>query len=295
MNPRGIQRSEKPQTQPSMISAAQESDITRRCEYYKLDFQRRRTHHFDPKKVMKTFASFLNVSSLFLGVTTISVWLFISFPSTNALPTAAPRSQSHHTSSSLRMTSPSYDLVVIGGGSAGLTAAKFASRTLKKRCLLIERERLGGDCTWTGCVPSKSLLASAKAAQLVRKQAVQSSMNWIQIQQRFRDIQQEIYEKDDSPQALAKLGIETLEGTATLLSAHSVKVESSNTNTVQIIEAKEGIIVCTGAKPKLAAERFPGLDTVPFVTYEEVWDLKELPKRLTVIGGGPVSSSGLVY
>jgi pyruvate/2-oxoglutarate dehydrogenase complex dihydrolipoamide dehydrogenase (E3) component len=120
-------------------------------------------------------------------------------------------------------------------------------------------------------------------------------MNWIQIQQRFRDIQQEIYEKDDSPQALAKLGIETLEGTATLLSAHSVKVESSNTNTVQIIEAKEGIIVCTGAKPKLAAERFPGLDTVPFVTYEEVWDLKELPKRLTVIGGGPVSSSGLVY
>ncbi len=186
----------------------------------------------------------------------------------------------------------SYDLIVVGGGSAGLTAAKFASHTLKKKTLLIEGQALGGDCTWTGCVPSKSLLASAKAAQLVRKLAIDSSpVDWNQIQQRYRSIQQEIYEKDDSPQALAKKQIDTLEGRATLLSSRTVSVQGKDHSTKEY-HATQGIVLCTGATPKPADSIIPGLETVDYITYEQVWDLKELPKRLTVIGGGPVRRRG---
>ena len=193
------------------------------------------------------------------------------------------------------MASKSYDLVVIGGGSAGLTAAKFASQTLKKSCLLIEGQALGGDCTWTGCVPSKSLLASAKAAQLVRQQLTSSSeagttttIDWPQVQQRYRQIQQEIYDKDDSPEALAKLNIETMVGRATLTSSRTISVQGKADSKDTTVQAKQGIILCTGATPKPAATIIPGLDTVNYMTYEDVWDMKELPKRLTVVGGGPV-------
>jgi pyruvate/2-oxoglutarate dehydrogenase complex dihydrolipoamide dehydrogenase (E3) component len=169
----------------------------------------------------------------------------------------------------------SYDLVVIGGGAAG-------------------------DCTWTGCVPSKSLLASAKAAHLLRTQTIRSGRSssssmedeWKHIQQRFRNIQQEIYEKDDSPEALStKWGVETMEGSASVLSSHSVQVSSrsSTSQPTTTIQAKEGIIICTGAKATPPEHLVPGLETVDFVTYEDIWNLTELPTRLTVVGGGPVS------
>mmetsp|Transcript_57795 Transcript_57795/g.62433 ORF Transcript_57795/g.62433 Transcript_57795/m.62433 type:complete len:392 (-) Transcript_57795:258-1433(-) len=82
-------------------------------------------------------------------------------------------------SSSLSSSSSlfSYDMIVVGGGAAGLTAAKFASGTLKRSVLIVEEERLGGDCTWAGCVPSKSLLASAKAAKMARNYAIQNYGN----------------------------------------------------------------------------------------------------------------------
>jgi pyruvate/2-oxoglutarate dehydrogenase complex dihydrolipoamide dehydrogenase (E3) component len=200
-----------------------------------------------------------------------------------------------------KLQSKQFDLIVIGGGSAGLTAAKFAAQTLKKSCLLIEGAALGGDCTWTGCVPSKSLLASAKAAQIVRNHMITTSSSststsakWTDIQQRFRDIQQEIYEKDDSPQVLAKLNIQTQIGMATLTSARTVSVQGGNKDTTEtpppvLFEATQGIVLCTGATPKPANTLIPGLDSsIHYITYEDVWNLKELPKRLTVIGGGPV-------
>lgn len=200
-----------------------------------------------------------------------------------------------------------YDLIVIGGGSAGLTAAKFCGSTLQKSCLLIEQNaQLGGDCTWSGCVPSKSLLASAKAAQLIRSTSTTTSStttSWPQVQRRFQKIQQEIYEKDDSPEVLAKMGVETLTGRATLLSSHTVQVETMDveggrTGTSIMIQANQGVILCTGASPKPAEQVIPGLDTVNYVTYEGVWFLQDLPKRLTVVGGGPVrflSSSRIIF
>lgn len=229
------------------------------------------------------------------------------------------------TSTPTKSSSSSFDLIVVGGGSAGLTAAKFASQTLKKSCLLIEGQALGGDCTWTGCVPSKSLLASAKAAQIVRQYMTSSSSsspsNWSEIQQRFQTIQQEIYEKDDSPEALAKMNIQTVEGMATLTSSRTVSVSVQQQQQQQpgkdppvmslLFEATQGIVLCTGATPKNAKSLIPGLqlqldgddnddnnqniNNVEYITYEEVWKLKELPKRLTVVGGGPVRLRCLMW
>jgi pyruvate/2-oxoglutarate dehydrogenase complex dihydrolipoamide dehydrogenase (E3) component len=188
-----------------------------------------------------------------------------------------------------------YDLVIVGGGSAGLTAAKLAGGTMKKSVVIIEQDKLGGDCTWTGCIPSKSLLASAKAAHLARKQAISGNgppVNFAAIQQRYRTNMQEIYEEDDSPQALAKFNVETISGKALLISQTSVQVTSNEKEFV--VSAKEGIVLCTGASPR-APTNIPGLQDVDYITYEQVWNLKELPKRLTVVGGGPVRTKYCTY
>jgi pyruvate/2-oxoglutarate dehydrogenase complex dihydrolipoamide dehydrogenase (E3) component len=206
----------------------------------------------------------------------------------------------------------SYDMVVIGGGSAGLTAAKFASGTLKKSVLIVEQERLGGDCTWTGCVPSKSLLSKAKASKMARNYAIQqhsassgnkssndneiseahrnqSRANFGKVQEYFRRVQEEIYEEDDSPRALEKFGIETIEGQkARLVSPTTLSFEKGSTTTT--VEAKDGILLCTGAKPNRPTS-IPGLSSIDYLTYEEIWTRDfggSLPQKWTVVGGGPI-------
>lgn len=151
----------------------------------------------------------------------------------------------------------------------------------------------------SGCVPSKSLLASAKAAQMARKFAIQTNskiplVDFAQVQAYFRTNQNDIYERDDSPAAMAKFGVETLSGLATLTSPTTLEVLSIKTDqqpaaattTTTTIHAKEGIILCTGATAKTVD--IPGLDDVEIVTYEDIWSLESLPKRLTVVGGGPI-------
>ncbi len=204
----------------------------------------------------------------------------------------------------------SYDMVVVGGGSAGLTAAKFASGTLKKSVLIVDEERLGGDCTWTGCVPSKSLLSQAKASKMARNYAIQqhlannnsgsdesvdeslsskSRANFSKVQEYFRTVQESIYEEDDSPRALEKFGIETIEGQkARLVSPTKLSFNKGSTTTT--VEATEGILLCTGAKPNRPTF-IPGLSDIDYLTYEEIWtrDFGDaLPQKWTIIGGGPI-------
>jgi pyruvate/2-oxoglutarate dehydrogenase complex dihydrolipoamide dehydrogenase (E3) component len=207
-------------------------------------------------------------------------------------------------------SSSAYDMVVVGGGSAGLTAAKFASGTLKKSVLLVDAERLGGDCTWTGCVPSKSLLSQAKASKMARNYAIQqyknnggedSSMSddhrsqsrakFKQVREYFQKVQQDIYEEDDSPKALEKFGIETMEGQkARLMSPATLAFDKSSS----VVEAKEGILLCTGAKPnRPTSDTIPGLSDIDYLTYEEIWTREfegdgSLPHHWTVVGGGPI-------
>lgn len=128
-----------------------------------------------------------------------------------------------------------YDLLIIGAGSTGLTAAKFAS-TFGKSVAIIEKSRMGGDCTWTGCVPSKTLIASAKAANAVRKAGslgievnTPININMKAIKRRIELNIQHIYDADDSPEALKKLGIDVIEGTAKFLSKKEIVVTSSDT------------------------------------------------------------------
>jgi pyruvate/2-oxoglutarate dehydrogenase complex dihydrolipoamide dehydrogenase (E3) component len=182
---------------------------------------------------------------------------------------------------------PNQDLVVVGGGSAGLTAAKLAGGTLGNSVVIIEENKLGGDCTWTGCVPSKSLLASAKAMHMARKQAIHSSSvaDFKQVKATYRKNRQEIYEEDDSPEALVKFNVETISGRATLTSPTTLLIKGDG-EADRTIEAKEGIVLCTGASP--ITPSIPGLHEVDYLTYESVWEMKDLPKRLTIVGGGPI-------
>ena len=202
----------------------------------------------------------------------------------------------------------SYDMVVVGGGSAGLTAAKFASGTLKKSVLIVEEERLGGDCTWTGCVPSKSLLAQAKASKMARNYAIQhlsgsgnsndsdaeahrskSRSNFSTVQDYFRTVQESIYEEDDSPRALQEFGIETVEGQKAQLVSPTMLTYENGAST-KTVEAKEGILLCTGAKPNRSS-LIEGLSDIDYLTYEEIWTRDfggSLPQKWTVVGGGPI-------
>lgn len=105
---------------------------------------------------------------------------------------------------------PSYDLLVVGGGSAGLTAAKFAAR-FGKSVAIVEKAKLGGDCTWTGCVPSKALLASAARAHAVRTAAEYGvvvggpvGVDMPAVKARVDAVVKQIYDEDDSPEARAR-------------------------------------------------------------------------------------------
>ena len=122
-----------------------------------------------------------------------------------------------------------FDLTVIGGGSAGLLAARVAPN-LGVKTALIERGRLGGDCLWTGCVPSKALLASAKAAHTLHTAdrfglpASDAPIDTAKVWQRIHDIQEEIAAHEDSPEAVAAGGTEVIFGEALVEDGHRVRV-----------------------------------------------------------------------
>lgn len=189
-------------------------------------------------------------------------------------------------------TTKTYDVVIIGGGSAGLTAAKVAS-TFGRSTVIIEEAKMGGDCTWTGCVPSKSLIAAAKAAHTittaqakfggVNAAAASVDMKWIK--KRIFEKIQHIHDEDDSAEAMAKLGIDTIVGKrATFVDKKTLSLSNGET-----LKAKMGIIVATGASPiEPSDDLILGLSSVPFLTYEQIFELEEMPKRLTVVGGGPI-------
>ena len=176
-----------------------------------------------------------------------------------------------------------YDIAVIGAGSAGLTAARFAAR-LGKRVALIEANRVGGDCTWTGCVPSKALLHAAKVAHTVRNanrygiSARDQQVDFAAVMCRVKSAVKEVYDHE-SPDALRSEGIEVLKGRAQFQDARTLVVDQ------QEVSARR-FLICTGAAPFVPD--IPGLGDTPYLTYETFWDLRTLPDRLVIIGGGPI-------
>lgn len=176
-----------------------------------------------------------------------------------------------------------YDLVVIGGGSAGLTAAAFHGE-LGRKVALIERERIGGDCTWTGCVPSKALLKVAKVAHSIRTaehygiHVEAPKVNMAVVRQRVQDAIQEVYQHE-TPNEVAKRGVEVVLGEATFLDAHTIEVNG------QPIQSKKFIIATGG---RAAIPPIPGLDSVPFKTNHDIFNQEQLPEHLIIIGAGPI-------
>jgi pyruvate/2-oxoglutarate dehydrogenase complex dihydrolipoamide dehydrogenase (E3) component len=172
------------------------------------------------------------------------------------------------------------DLVVIGAGSAGLAAATFAAR-MGASVALVERDRVGGDCTWTGCVPSKALLHAASVVHHARRSGFLTAPGQVDFDAVRRHVTaaRERVARFESPEALAGLGIELVRGSARFADAHAVQVGGRRI-------AFHRAVVCTGAGP--ATPPIPGLDTTPHLTYATTFDLERLPSRLLVVGGGPI-------
>jgi pyruvate/2-oxoglutarate dehydrogenase complex dihydrolipoamide dehydrogenase (E3) component/uncharacterized membrane protein YdjX (TVP38/TMEM64 family) len=176
-----------------------------------------------------------------------------------------------------------YNLIVIGAGSAGLVSAYIAA-TARAKVALIERDRMGGDCLNTGCVPSKALLRSARLMADARNAErygiarVDVQMDFAQVMERVHEVIRKI-EPHDSVERYTKLGVEVITGEARIVSPWEVEVGGKRMSA-------RNLIIATGARPLVPA--IPGLDDVAYLTSENLWELRSLPKRLLVLGGGPI-------
>ena len=181
------------------------------------------------------------------------------------------------------MTNDSYDLVVIGGGSGGLVAARFAAQ-IGARVALIEKNQIGDDCTWTGCVPSKALLKAAKVAHAVRTASVYGviasvpAIDMVQVREYVRSAIQAVY-RFETPEQLQSEGIDVILGNTQFIDTTTIKIGD------RVVRSKK-FLLTTGAQPLIPA--IAGLDDVPYVTYETIFDNEVLPQTMIVVGAGPV-------
>ncbi len=175
------------------------------------------------------------------------------------------------------------NLVVVGAGSGGLVAALIAA-TVKAKVTLIERHRMGGDCLNTGCVPSKSLLRSAKMLSYAAR-AKEFGLASAQVEFDFATVMERVQRviaaiaPNDSVERYASLGVDCVLGDATIASPYEVRVGERRI-------ATRNIVLATGGSPFVPP--IPGLAEADCVTSDTVWELRELPPRLVVLGGGPI-------
>lgn len=178
-----------------------------------------------------------------------------------------------------------YDLVIVGMGSGGLVAAKFAA-SLGLHVAAVERDRVGGDCLWTGCVPSKALLAAAKVAHQMRTAdrfglpPVDPAVDLVKVWDRIRSVQQDIATTDDDPERYRAMGVDVVSGEARLTGPHAVDVAGRTLTT-------RFTLLCTGSTP--AAPPIAGLSEAGFLTSENLFTLTDPPRSCIVIGGGPIA------
>ena len=175
------------------------------------------------------------------------------------------------------------NLIVIGAGSGGLVSA-YIGATLKARVTLIERDKMGGDCLNTGCVPSKALIRAAKSMADMQKAAALGinvgapKVDFTRVMGRVQNVINTI-EPHDSVERYTNLGVDCVYGNAKLISPWVVDVDG------QQISA-EKIIIASGARPTMPS--IPGLDLVDPLTSETLWKLEDLPKRFLIVGGGAI-------
>ncbi len=176
-----------------------------------------------------------------------------------------------------------YNLIVIGAGSAGLVSSLIAA-TVKAKVALIEKHKMGGDCLNTGCVPSKALIRSAKILSYIKRakefgfKEGHIDYDFSDIMERIQDIVKTI-EPHDSVERYTEMGVDCIQGEAKITSPYTIEVNGDTLTT-------KSIVLATGARPFIPP--IPGLDKVNFLTSDNIWDIRELPKQLVVLGGGPI-------
>ncbi len=176
-----------------------------------------------------------------------------------------------------------YDVVVIGAGAAGLVTASGAG-LLGVRVALIEKDRFGGECLWTGCVPSKALIRTAQAVHEARNAAAlglpatEISVDFAQVMRSMREVIARIQPHDD-PATIQRKGVETIQGTARLLGPDRVAVNDDAL-------ATKRVVIATGSRPLIPP--IDGLEQAGYLTHETILELERQPRRLLVLGAGPI-------
>jgi pyruvate/2-oxoglutarate dehydrogenase complex dihydrolipoamide dehydrogenase (E3) component/uncharacterized membrane protein YdjX (TVP38/TMEM64 family) len=179
------------------------------------------------------------------------------------------------------------NLVVIGAGSAGLVSAYIAA-AVKAKVTLVERHRMGGDCLNTGCVPSKALIRSTRfladvaRAQRLGMRSATADFDFGEVMERVQRVVRTV-EPHDSVERYAGMGVDVVIGEARITSPWTVEIETGEgTRTL----STRAIVIATGGRP--AVPGIPGIEAVGYVTSDTVWELRVLPRRLLVLGGGPI-------
>ena len=182
-----------------------------------------------------------------------------------------------------------HDLVVLGGGAAGLTAAGVAV-SLGASVALVEADRLGGDCTWTGCVPSKALLRAAHVAHQSATAArvgltdTPVAVDFPALMRHVRGVREGIYREADAPPVFEAIGVDVRPGRGRFVDPHTVEVTGASGETTRV--SGKRVVVVTGAQPTVPD--IPGLAETPYLTSETLFEITEQPRHLAILGGGPI-------
>jgi len=182
------------------------------------------------------------------------------------------------------------NLVVIGAGSAGLVSAYIAA-AVKAKVTLVEKHQLGGDCLNTGCVPSKALIRSAKLLSHMRRsrefgiREATADFEFADVMERVQRVIRAV-EPHDSAERYTGLGVEVIAGSARIVSPWEVDIARGDGTTRRL--STRSIVIAAGARPFVPP--IPGIEGTGYLTSDTVWNLRALPRRLVVLGGGPIGS-----
>lgn len=179
------------------------------------------------------------------------------------------------------------NLVVIGAGSAGLVTAYIAA-AIKSKVTLVERHKMGGDCLNTGCVPSKSILHASKLAH-IHHTSQNAGVTYDAPKIDFKAVMNKVHsviksiEPHDSVERYESLGVNVSIGNATIVSPWQVDIQTENG--VESLTTRN-IVIATGARAFVPD--IPGLKDIDYLTADNLWEITEQPKRMIVLGGGPI-------
>ena len=169
-----------------------------------------------------------------------------------------------------------YDLIVIGSGAGGLTSA-YTALGFGKSVLIIEKDKSGGECTWSGCIPSKGFINEAKDIHIAQKYA-SIQIDSKAIMQRVRNISEGIYEHE-TPEVLEKAGAVFVQGSAKFVSSKVISVNG------QQYQGKK-VMIATGSSPLVPP--IEGLNTIEYLTNDNFFDQQSLPQSILVLGAGAI-------